>query len=77
MPLEVYGLAREWAQQLRPLVGLRREADVFRLRQVDDVVTHRGPGSSLNVTGTRAGESSLRSGWPTQSSGMRMRVRSG
>ena len=38
---------------------------------------HRGLGSPLKVTGTRAGASSLRSGWPSQSSGMRMRVRSG
>src|SRR2546430_9949248 len=40
-------------------------------------VAHLGLGSSLKVTGTRAGASSLRNGYPTQSSGIRMRARSG
>ncbi len=58
------------------LVGL-----VFEPRFVDlgrgDRLGHRGAGSSLKTTGIRAGASSLRSGYPTQSSGMRRRVRSG
>ena len=65
--------ARRRAQLLRALVGLALEALLFGV--VMSLIA--GLGSPLNVTGTRAGASSLRSGWPCQSSGMRMRVRSG
>ncbi len=41
------------------------------------VLAHRGPGASLNWTGTRPTPKSLRSGWPSQSSGIKIRVRSG
>ena len=59
---------------LRALVGRARfESELDR----GVCSSHRGDGSPLNVTGTRAGGKSLRSGWPSQSSGMRMRVRSG
>src|SRR5439155_17289190 len=57
------------------LVGLRP-----RLRAHDEIARgerHRGAWASLNWTGTRAGASSLRSGWPSQSSGSSRRTRSG
>ena len=56
----------ERPQLLRALVGLRLEprslVDRRARRRSLVVVAHRGLGSPLNVTGTRAGASSLRSG---------------
>ena len=40
-------------------------------------VAHRAEGASLNWTGIRPMDTSRRSGWPSQSSGMRIRVWSG
>src|SRR6202035_4398800 len=64
------------AELLRALVGLGLETRLLGAGHLDRLA-HRGAGFSLNSTGILPAGSSLRSGYPTQSSGMSRRVRSG
>ena len=89
LPHEVLGLGLRQpegrAQLAEQLLGAGRGAIGHLLRALGGLdaraavvdVGHRASAVPLNCTGMRPMASSLRSGWPTQSSGMRIRVRSG